>query len=400
MVDQVSSENRTTNLSALVYVGFAATIVGIGLGRFSFVALIPVLIEGHWANGETAGFLAAANLLGYLGGALAATALGKRFGAALPLAASMVACSASFFFSAWNGGTEWLAFWRFIAGFSGGVLMVLAAPAVLKSTPHHRKGRVTGLVFAGIGVGVAISGIVAPWMAHYGVAATWLALGGLCALATLPGLFLLTNLADTSPAPDVTSAKPDSSPFWSKAIIALLAAYALDAIGFIPHTIYWADFLVRTLGYSNSVGGWSWSIFGLGAIAGPVLAGLSADRFGFRRSLVAAFLIKTLAVMIPLLSQSLLLLTLSVFLVGALTPGIVALVSGTAAALTGPGQHGRAWGLATFTFAVFQALGGYLIAGLYSATGSHLALFTAGATALALGSVASIVILKLNPPTG
>ncbi|WP_259782908.1 MFS transporter [Aestuariispira ectoiniformans] len=397
MTDGVTERRAPISFKALVYIGFAAVVIGIGLGRFSFVALIPVLVQGGWADGDLAGFLAASNLLGYLAGTLVASRLGKRFGQAAPLIIAMIACSASFFFSAWNGGEMWLAFWRFVAGVSGGVLMVLAAPAVFKATPSHLKGRVAGLIFAGIGVGVAVSGVVVPWAANYGVRESWLALGILCTAATLPCLLLINDLADST-APTTGHSTSSASSMWSKAIIALMAAYALDAIGFIPHTIYWADYLVRTLGYSNNAGGWSWSIFGCGAIVGPMLAGLAADRFGFRRSLVGAFLIKTLAVLIPLINQDMIMLSISVFLVGALTPGIVALVSGTAAALVGSDQHARAWGYITFTFAVFQALGGYMIAGLYRMTGNHTSLFAAGAAALFLGSVATFVILRLNPP--
>lgn len=397
MADTASKEIHQSGLLPLVYIGFAATVIGIGLGRFSFVALIPVLIQGGWADAEIAGFLAASNLLGYLIGALTANRLGRRFGPQRPILAGMLFCTASFVASAWNLGTEWLALWRCVAGIAGGVLMVLAAPTVLRSTPTHRKGRVTGTVFSGIGVGVAISGFAVPWASEDGVMNAWLALGTLCALATLPCLILRRNLPNGPQMQQAASSSVAGS-FWTKALIALIAAYALDAIGFIPHTIYWADFLARSLGHSNSVSGLSWSLFGFGAILGPVLAGVAADRFGFRRSLLGAFLIKTGAVILPYISQDMILLNLSVILVGALTPGIVALVSGTAAALVGPERHAGAWGLLTFIFAIFQALGGYAIAGLFSVTGSHHILFAAGAAALAVGTACTIAILLINPP--
>lgn len=397
MTAPLSDNTSTAILPRLIYTGFAATLVGIGLGRFSFVALIPVLIQGGWANGDVAGFLAASNLLGYLIGALGANPIGRRLGAPIPLTVAMLACSLSFFAAAWNGGAEWQALWRLVAGISGGILMVLAAPTVLKSMPSRLKGRAMGIVFSGIGVGVAISGVAVPWAAELGVTESWLVLGALCMAATLPCLAFLNSIVD-APGAATEMSHASRQRFWSKALIALAAAYALDAIGYIPHTIYWSDFLVRSLGHSNEAGGWSWSVFGLGAIAGPMIAGFVADRFGFRRTLLGAFAIKTFAVLIPVISQNSILLSLSVLLVGALTPGIVALVSGTAAALAGAANHARAWGYVTFTFAVSQALGGYFIAGLYQLTDSHFVLFAAGAGALTLGTLATVIILLLNPP--
>jgi hypothetical protein len=48
-----------------------AILVGIGLARFAYTPLIPALVEAGWFTPAEAAYLGAANLAGYLAGALA-----------------------------------------------------------------------------------------------------------------------------------------------------------------------------------------------------------------------------------------------------------------------------------------------------------------------------------------
>ena len=52
--------------------GLSATLVGIGLARFAYTPLIPALIAARWFDPAQAVYLGAANLAGYLAGALLA----------------------------------------------------------------------------------------------------------------------------------------------------------------------------------------------------------------------------------------------------------------------------------------------------------------------------------------
>ena len=83
------------------------------------------------------------------------------------------------------GFVFWFFNWRFIAGLSGGALMVLAAPTVLPLVPAARRGLAGGLIFMGVGAGIAASGTLVPILLRQGLTATWLALGILSCLLTL-----------------------------------------------------------------------------------------------------------------------------------------------------------------------------------------------------------------------
>ena len=68
------SNPETTTRSWLPFAlaGLAASLVGIGLARFAYTPMLPALIDAGWFAEITAIYLGAANLAGYLAGALSA----------------------------------------------------------------------------------------------------------------------------------------------------------------------------------------------------------------------------------------------------------------------------------------------------------------------------------------
>ncbi|BBN55742.1 hypothetical protein TRE132_38670 [Pseudomonas chlororaphis subsp. aurantiaca] len=53
-----------------IFAGLCASLVSIGLARFAYTPLIPQLIQAHWFVQADVVYLGAANLAGYLIGAL------------------------------------------------------------------------------------------------------------------------------------------------------------------------------------------------------------------------------------------------------------------------------------------------------------------------------------------
>ena len=359
-----------------VAAGLAATLLGVGLARFAYPPLIPALVDAGWFSAPEAAYLGAANLAGYAAGALGAARLADAWGAGRMLAAAMALAAAAFLACAWPASFGWFFTWRLASGVAGGVLMALAAPTVLAVVPLARRGLAAGLVFTGVGLGVAASGAVAPLAGAAGPTAAWLTLAGFGAVLTI---FAAPRFPHGQPS-------TGASFFAGGPLRLLLAAYACDAVGFIPHTVFLADFVARGLGQGLAAGAFFWTVFGLGATLGPVLVGLVADRCGFAASLCAAFCVKAAAVAAPLVSTAPLALGASSFLVGALTTGIVALAAGRAAELAGPERRTQAWGAMTAAFAVAQAAGAYGFTALFAMTDAHPPLFALGAMALLLGA--------------
>ena len=366
---------------SLALAGLCANMVGIGIGRFSYVPLLPLIIDSGWASAAGAAQLAAANLIGYLIGALAAHPLAVRLGAPAVIRGAMMALLVSLVACALQPALAWLWIWRCLAGATGGLVIILAAPHVLSQVPASVRGKAVGLVFSGIGLGVVFSGFVVPAFGARHLQAAWLALAACAALAIVYAWPKFASEPVLRPA-------ARSGPLLPRgAMLALLCAYPLDAIGYLPHTVFWVEYLVHGLDLPMSVGGAFWAVFGAGAALGPLLTGMIADRVGFRMTVIGCLALKALAVALPLLSTAMPALFISSFLVGALTPGLVAVASGRVAEIVGPGAHQRNWAMMTFMFALMQALGGYAMAALYGALHSFNLLFAIGASALLAAAV-------------
>jgi predicted MFS family arabinose efflux permease len=156
-----------------------------------------------------------------------------------------------------------------------------------------------------------------------------------------------------------------------------------------------ADFVARGLGQGLQAGARYWVLFGLGAMTGPVLAGYTADRVGFKLALRLAFLVQTMAVGVLAIDTSSISLIVSSIVVGAFVPGIVPLVLGRVHELTfGKAETQKtAWSLCTTAFALGQASAAYGLSYIFTHTGNDYGLlFALGAAALAVAFTIEIVI--------
>lgn len=372
-----------------------ATLAGIGVARFAYTPLIPALVQQHWFDASAAAYLGAANLLGYLLGALGAHRVSERYGARPIMAVAFVAITLSFVLCARPAPFAWFFVWRLVSGVAGAALVVVGPSIALTSVSASRRAVVAPLVFMGIGLGALLSALVTPWLLHVGLSATWLALGALCLTATVIGDRAMARLP--APPESASGGQATMSTTARAAVVLVIVAYALDAAGYVPHTVFWVDYLAREVGLGIQAASLQWALFGVGAVMGPFLVGLMVTRLGWHRSLATGFTVKTLAVALPLVTLALPGRCASSLLVGAMVPGIVTLTSGRLAELVGPESHKRIWGRATAAFAAAQAFAGYGMSGLYAAIDSYRPLFVIGAVVLLLGTLS--VLVSGAPPS-
>ena len=107
--------------------GLCASLVGIGLARFAYTPLIPALIAAGWFAPAGAAYLGAANLAGYLAGALLARRMAQHATTAVVLRTNMLLATATFFACAVPLPFWWFFIWRFAAGVAGGSVNPLRA---------------------------------------------------------------------------------------------------------------------------------------------------------------------------------------------------------------------------------------------------------------------------------
>ena len=373
--------------------GLCAALVGLGLARFAYTPLIPALISAKWFNPSDVVYLGAANLAGYLAGALLARPMAARIKAVSALRAMMVLATLSCFACSVPVSFLWFFVWRFLAGLTGGIIMVLAPSVVLPHTSPAKRGIVGGVIFAGVGLGVAASGTLVPLLLQQGLRESWYGLGALSALLTL---ISWTSWPKQAPAAISPAASPHPKRHrQSRAVRALLIQYGLNACALVPHMVFIVDFVARGLGRGISAGSHDWVLYGLGAIVGPLVTGHLGDRAGFGPALRVAFLVEAIAVLLPAVSATPASLIVSSVIVGSFTPGIVPLVLRRIHEFLphDAEQQRAAWGDATTSFALFQAGSAYGFSWLFSHSGGdYPLLFWLGGGAVTLALAIDLVM--------
>jgi predicted MFS family arabinose efflux permease len=349
-----------------IFAGGCATLLGVGLQRFAYAPLLPAMVLAGWLGPGAAGVLGASNLGGYLLGAAAAPAMARRVGMRQALRAAMLAAAACFALCAWPGGLAWFLPWRILAGMAGGLLMVLAGPAVQQAVAANLRGRAAGVMFGGVGVGIVAGAVLIPALLPLGLSGTWLAL----AVAALALTMLSWRLWPDVPA-------PPRLPVSAAGAWRLIVCYALAAAGSTPQMVWWPDYITRGLGLGAAEGALMWTAYGVAAAAGAVLCGGLAGRLGIRRLYVTILVLQAAGLALPLLNSSVPSLFASSVLAGASALSTAALTLLLAKEVAGNASAG-VWRVATAAFGAAQTACGFGLAALYSATGSHLPLLAVG----------------------
>ncbi|WP_207001876.1 YbfB/YjiJ family MFS transporter [Trinickia mobilis] len=382
------------------FAGLCGSLVAIGLARFAYTPLIPSLIQAHWFSSSAAVTLGAANFAGYLIGALAGRPLAAKLSNRTSLRFLMVVVTAAFFACAYPLSVTWFFVWRLLSGISGGAIMVLVATSILPHIPAPRRGFVGGMIFLGLGLGIAASGTLVPKLLHYGLRDTWLGLGVLALVLTAASWFGWP--ASNPPAPVPHAAATHIAHRNGGLVMRVLyGQYAANALGLVPVMVLLVDYVARGLGRGPGVGASYWVLYGLAAIAGPVICGNAGDRIGFANAYRAGLALQAVAVAILAFSGNPVLLGVATVILGIFTPAIVPLVLGRIHELVPHDHHEQraAWSRATTAFALFQALGGYGYSYLFSHFHNDYRLvFLCGAIALALAFVADFAVRVKRPP--
>jgi predicted MFS family arabinose efflux permease len=364
--------------------GGGGMFVGMGLGRFSYTAMVPALVEAGSMTAVEAGRIGMVNLFGFmLGAALSAMLL--RIGAARRvLTVAILLSGLALAASALPYGFAWLAAWRGVVGVTTGITMVLSLALITATAPERRRPAAASFMFAGVGLGVLMSGTLVPLLVAQGLVVTWSGL----ALAGLAGV--VVAIWGWTAAPDLrppTSSSLKAPVLW-RPLAGLLVAHALFSFAIVPHTLYWVDYIARGLGQGIAIGGMHWSLVGVFSVLGPWMAAWLALRMGAAWGLVAGFVALGLGIGGPALWPALVILVLSSMLFGA-QPGMSALMAVRARELGSPDAMPRVMRAMILANSCGAVIGGLTVPALYGLTGSHGAVFLLGGAAMLVGAMAA-----------
>jgi len=391
----ISTIQDTPRIAAwrTILAGLSASLVGIGLARFAYTPLIPPLIQAHWFSASDVISLGAANLAGYLVGALLGRPLAHRVGNVQALRAMMLAVTVAFLACGFPVSVAWFFFWRFVSGVAGGTIMVLVAATLLPHVPQARRGLTSGAIFLGLGLGIAGSGTVVPLLLGFGLRDTWIGLAMVSAAFTAASWFAWPGAAAAQAPVAAHDAQPGAAP---RAMFAFYAQYALMAVGLVPAMVFLVDFIARGLQQGAHAGALFWVLYGIGAIFGPPLYGLLGDRLGARNALRTVLAVQALALAGLYALNTSVALGIVAIVVGTFPPGIVPIVLARVHELEphSAARQNRTWSRATTVFAAAQAIAGYAYSALFNAShGDHRLLFLIAAAGIVVSLVIDLVAI-------
>ena len=323
-------ERWTTALAGMV-----ALAVAMGIGRFAFTPILPLMLGDGLLDLPAGSWLASTNYLGYLVGALgctvqpwAAARLGRAGVVLAPLDPARLvrfALVSTLVLTA-AMALPWPALWpvlRFLAGVASALAMVYGVGWCLARLAGWGAAGLGGVVFAGPGAGIVLSGVVAGLVVVGGGSSrmAWLVFG-ICAAALTASVWRIFVPTDaprtigTGGEPPVRIADPASAPGRGVEIALLAFAYGLAGFGYIIT----ATFLPVIARQSMPGSPWTdlfWPLFGAAVVVGALLSTRLRLAGDLRRLLALAYAMQASGILTGLLWPS-----LPGFIVGSLLLGL------------------------------------------------------------------------------
>jgi MFS family permease len=324
-------------------------VVAMGIGRFAFTPALAFMQRDLGLSDAGGGQLASLNYAGYLAGAMLAAWVrtGHRRIPFLCFLALSVATTG--LMAAGSDPFLWSVL-RFASGVASAFLFVLASGMTLDSLPSSGYG--TGLLYSGVGTGIALTGLLAPLGdAVGGWSGAWLVFGCAALLLSLPAVFLVREPA----APSQSVASSERTPLKFRV---LLFSYFCGGLGYIITGTFLVVIVERLPGASG-IGNMAWTFVGLAAAPSCLLWSRLGIAWGKVGALVAAYGINAVGIILPAVSETALAALLGAVLYGASFMGIV-LLSISLGKIVLPGDSGRAVGLLTAMYGLGQMLGPWL----------------------------------------
>jgi predicted MFS family arabinose efflux permease len=265
---------RAGSAAAIALGGLMSLAVAMGIGRFAFTPLLPVMQADVGLTVESGGWLASANYAGYLVGALAATRLHVAPMRAI-LAGLLAIAITTLAMGTTQAFAEWVA-WRAIAGVASAFVLVHVSAWSVQSLARLQRPALSGVVFAGVGIGVAFAGLLCLVFVAHGTtsAQLWLILGGVATLVLLAVVPILRRSAGTVGAARGGAADAVRHAF-TRDDWRLILCYGAYGFGYIiPATFL--PVMAREVIPDPALFGWAWPLFGT--------AGMIATLLGARAS--------------------------------------------------------------------------------------------------------------------
>lgn len=364
----------------VITAGICALVLTVGLARFAYTPMLPLMAAQAGLSAGEGGWLAALNYAGYISGALLAASIGslslkfRLYRIGLWLGVISVAAMAST-----TALLPWL-FWRYVAGLASTAGLLIASGLVLNWLVRHRYRGQLGLHFMGLGLGIVVSGVAVEVMTRWGWHwdGQWLGLAGLGLMLLVPAWCWLPP-----PAPVVAGAAIEAPAVNQAWLGRVTLAYACAGFGYVIS----ATFIVAIIVHLPGLGGQGnrvWALLGLAAMPSSFIWDGVTRRLGEIPALIAAFGLQIVSIICSTVSTGLWGSLLGALLFGVTFVGIVSMTL----ALIGrryPANPAKAMARLTLGYGVAQIVAPVIAGQLAARSGDYDAVLWMAAGIMLIG---------------
>ncbi|MCW8945477.1 MAG: YbfB/YjiJ family MFS transporter [Sedimenticola sp.] len=352
----------------VLFAGIMSLILTLGIARFAYTPLLPIMQAETALGDATGGWLATFNYMGYMCGALTAAMISNlqlkdtlyRIGLILAIVTTAgMALSESL----WLWGLM-----RFLAGLSSAAGLLIGSGLILNWLIRHNHRMELGIHFSGLGLGIVLSAVAVDLMeTHLSWSQQWLALTAVGMVLIVPAWSWLPR-PDTSPF-TTSGVKMEDHPPERTWMILLFASYFCAGFGYVIS----ATFLVVIVEAEPALQGYgepAWLVVGLAAAPACFIWDRIARKTGELKALAIAFALQIVGIILPTFDASLSVVMFSAALYGCTFIGIVSLML-TMIGKFYPTKPAKPMGKLTLSYGVAQIAAPALAGTLAETSGTY-----------------------------
>ena len=371
--------------------GIFSLILVLGVARFSYTPLLPLMQQQAGLGVAAAGWLAAINYAGYLSGAIIASQISDLVLKDRLYRVGMVLAIVS---TAMMGLTTDIVVWarsRYIAGLTSAAGMLLGTGLILNWLIRHNHRSELGIHFSGIGLGIAgcaaAVALFSPWLDWR---EQWFAFTAIGCVLLIPALAWLPR-PDTSSL-TTTGQKMHDNPPSTLYLRIFMAAYFCAGFGYVVSTTFIVAIVNKLPGLAGQ-GNLVFLAIGIGAAPACINWDFIARRIGDLNALILAALLQIVGILLPVMAQGLVAALIGALLFGGTFIGMVSLVL-TMAGRYYPTRPAKMMGKMTLSYGAAQIFGPAITGSLATRLGSYNAGLYLAAGVMAVGTLL-LLALKL-----
>lgn len=380
--------NYVKPLIAGIFIVFSC----LGLARFAFGMILPNMQIDLDMNATQAGIVGSANFLGYFVGLFTVAYFYKKYGVAKLISRALWTQAASMILMAIAPSYIWAALSFIITGFFGALANIAVMTYIAQVVPSEIKGRATGIVVAGIGLSIIISGAVVPFV-EYSFPVSWRISWSIFAFMIMCiGFYTYRVLATFTPHASnqhVTDSLSLKNIFTYFPFIITGILFFMFGMTAIMYMTFFVAAAVTQWQVSTEISGTFWAILGVTSIFSGPIFGIVSDRIGRYGTLGILFGLQAIAHCILSLPVPSIFLLFSAGIFGFSTWAVPSIMATLSAELFGASHTARILSLVTLFFGVGQIVGPLAAGVVTDATGDYKVIFAFSTVSLILAAIFS-----------